>query len=308
MSTASTPRRSNRGTTTEKVEENMDTPVVEENTNITESDNVEEMTAVVPEDDNTTETPRVPEALADNVILKEFCDRYLEVFDEISKYNEAVLSAKDDEWTPVKVLTKAREFGSPDNAADIKVDVKKALDEFDAAATALSLARKNLLEVTSKELGITLSSTIERNAETEAPLKEKRKLATEIGKNLAMIASMTNDKNAANAVTTFFANFPLPAIGRDQASTFGSDSTSTPKYRVNVVVTKNDEIVVEESGFTKAALALTKPVCGYERGKAPKSDTLRAAWEKEGNTPEKTVTNPVVFEDNGLKFTITKKS
>jgi len=264
--------------------------------------------ATATENGEATEKNRIPNLLANNSILGEFCKKYLGIFDEIAEYNKAVLAEKDSEWNANKVMEKAREFSRPtDKNTKPNADVKKLLDAYENLINETARARKAVLDATSKELGITLSATADRNPEMEAPLKEKRKVAIEIGTQLSMIAKMTSDENASSAVTEFLASNPLPAIGRDQTRSFGDDGKSTPKYRVKVEVSKDGNVLLSEDGFTKAALALTKPVFGYERGKAPKSDSLRGAWEKAGNTPEKTVQDTVEFEDNGLHFKITKK-
>jgi hypothetical protein len=249
---------------------------------------------------------RIPEAFSKNSILKDFCAQYLKVFDEISNYNREVLAEKDSEWNAGKVLEKAREFARPtEKGVEPKQDIKKAIEAYENAVNALAQARRSVLDITSKELGITLSATADRNPELEAPLKERRKLAIEIGTQLNMIAKLTTDEAASAAATKFLDQNPLPAIGRDQARSFGDSEKATPKYRVHVVVKDKDGATkVEEDGFTKTALALTK---FYERGKALKSDDLREAWEKAGNSPDKTVTNPVEFTDNDLHFVISKK-
>jgi O6-methylguanine-DNA--protein-cysteine methyltransferase len=205
-------------------------------------------------------------------------------------------------------LEKAREFARPtDKNVAPKSDIKKALEAYEKLVNEVARARKEILDVTSKELGITLSATADRNPELEAPLKEKRKIAIEIGTQLSMIAKMTSNEQASAAVTEFLSENPLPAIGRDQTRTFGNDGKATPKYRVTVEIKKGDAVLLSEDGFTKTALALTKPTFGYERGKSLKSEDLRKAWEAAGNTSEKTVKSPVEFEDNGLTFVITKK-
>jgi hypothetical protein len=248
---------------------------------------------------------RIPTALAKNSILADFCRQYLNVVDEIAEYNKEVLAERDSEWNASKVLEKARSLGRPEDGSDGNADIKTALENYESAVTALALARRSVLDVTSGVLGINLSAVSERNPETEGPLKDKRKLANEIGTQLSMIAKMTTDERASSSVNEFLEANPLPAVGRDQARTFGGDEKATPKYRVNVVVTNKDgQTVVSEAGFTKAALALTKH---YERGQAPKSDALRSAWEKAGNTSDNTVVNPVEFDDNELHFTISKK-
>lgn len=254
----------------------------------------------------TDETPveRIPEALSEHAILADFCRQYLAVVDEIAGYNKEVLAESDSDWTSGKVLAKAREFAHPDDATKIDADIKGVYTEWERLLTETAKAKKAVLDTTSKKLGITLNISNERNPELEAPMKERRKLANEIGTQLEMIAKMTTNENASAAVKEFLEKNPLPAVGRDQARTFGNDEKATPKYRVQVVVTKDGETVLNEAGFTKAALGLTK---FYKRGEAIKSDTLRAAWEKAGNSVEKTVTNPVEFEDNGLQFSISKK-
>lgn len=261
-----------------------------------------------PEKENVTKSgvdERIPAALADNSILADFFAQYLRIFDKIAAYNKDVLAERDSEWTAAKVMEKARELGNNDDASKVNASVKKVLDEFERLASELSKARKAVIETTSKELGITLSAVADRDPSVEAPLKEDRKMAIEIGSQLGMMAKMTTNKDAETAISEFLANNPLPAIGRDQVRTFGGDGKSTAKYRVNVVVSRDGATLLDESGFTKTALGLTK---FYERGKAPKADTLREAWEKAGNSPEKTVTNPVEFDDNGLHFVITKKN
>lgn len=251
--------------------------------------------------------PRIPEKLATESILASFCVRYLETFDKITEYNKAVLAEKDAEWSPGKVLEKARELAKPtDTTHEHNAEIKKALDDWERAQTALNLARKAVIEKTAAELGIEMSVTAVRDADAEAPLKEERKIALDIGKTMDTISQMTTDVSASESVKEFLAANPLPAVGRDQSFTFGSDGSSTPKYRVQVVVIRmsDDAKVVDESGFTKASLALAK---FYERGKGIKATTLREVWEKAGNTGDKTVQDNVTFEDNGLRFTITKK-
>lgn len=251
---------------------------------------------------------RIPEYLANNSILGNFCEQYLSALDAISAYNKEVLAAKSDTWNSHKVFEKAREMARPtDNKIKPVADVKSALENFERLLDEMNKARKAVVDVTSKELGITLSVTAERNPEIEAPLKEKRKLAATIGTTMSQIAGMTTDKEATDAVTEFLANNPLPAIGRDQVSTFGDNATpATPKYRVNVKVTKDGEQLMDEDSFTKAALKLSQPAFGYDRGQSLKSDKLREVWEKAGNSPTNSV-SPVVFQDNGLEFTLTKR-
>lgn len=283
MTASTTARKSTPAKATAEKPENVETPEVVE----------------------TQEKPRIPEALSNNSILAEFCRQYLAVFDEISEYNKEVLAERDAEWNAGKVLEKARELGRPADAnTPANQDIKNALEAWEKLVNETARARKSVLDTTSKVLGITLSATSERNPETEAPLKEKRKIAFEIGTQLSNIAKMTTDENASAAVVEFLANSPLPAVGRDQTRNFGDNEKATPKYRVNVTVSKDGNKLIDEAGFTKAALALTKY---YERGKSPKADKLRGMWESAGNSPEKTVTSPVEFQDNGLHYVITKK-
>ena len=261
-----------------------------------------------------SETPvtgdvRISEVVYQNPILVDFFRQYLSVVDEIDGYNKEVLAEKDSEWPTVKILERARELGTPADA-NVKpdVDIKNALTEWENLVTKVNLAKRKVLELTAKNIGITLTATAERNPEVEAPMKERRSLAVAIGSQLEMMVKMLHDEDLKTAIVDFLKNNDLPAIGRDQVRTFGTDEKATPKYRVTVaVVNKDGEELLSADGFTKAALALTKSTFGYERGKAPKSEDLRNAWEKAGNSGDKTVANPVVFEDNNLTFTITKK-
>lgn len=262
---------------------------------------------VVAEKTENVETPanRIPNVLLENPILAEFCNQYLKTVDEILDYNKQVLAEKSAEWNAHKVMEKAREFARPTDKSEPDNDVLEAIKKYEAAQDAYNLARRSVLDVTSKKLGITLSATADRNPELEAPLKEKRKTAHVIGTQLKIMADMTSNAEASKAVASFLSDFELPMIGRDQTHSFGDAGKSTPKYRVTVVVTDKDgKEVLSEDGFSKTAMALTK---FYERGKALKADVLREVWEKAGNSPEETKTNPVEFEDNDLHFTITKK-
>lgn len=249
---------------------------------------------------------RIPEGLLANSILADFCRQYLSVVDLVTNYNDQVLAAKSSDWNATKVLEKAREFANPsDKNVPPNELIKEALKTWSDTVDMMNRARRAVLDVTAKELGITLSATAERNSETEAPLKEKRKIANEIGNQLTTIAKMTSDASASSLVTAFLNANPLPVVGRDQARTFGESEKTTPKYRVNVqVIDQDGNVRVNEAGFTKAALALTKL---YERGTSPKSEVLRKAWETAGNTPETTVVDPVEFDDNNLHFVISKK-
>jgi len=250
---------------------------------------------------------RIPVVLSENSILADFCKRYLGTVDEILEYNKAVLAEKDSEWNALKVLDRARKFASPENAEEVKPEIKKAVDAWESLQAEALKARKAVLDLTSRELGITLSATADRNPELEAPLKDKRKIANEIGSQLGVIAKLTSDEKASDAVNSFLTENPLPAVGREQARTFGTDENSTPKYRVKVEVFKDGNNILTADGFTKATLALTKPVFGYERGKAPKSDDLRKAWESAGNSSKETKQEVVEFDDNGLHYVLTKK-
>ncbi len=280
------------------------TPVMENS--VTEAPVIEE----VPADESTINESgidsRIPGIVAEQSILKNFFERYLEALDEIAAYNKLVLAESESEWNATKVLAKSVEMASNEDANLINQKVKEARDAFERISAELSKARRNLIDVTAAELGISLNVTDTRDPEAEKPLKEKRTLAVEIGKQLKTIAQMTTDESAATAVDEFLVANPMPAIGRDQVRSFTSDGKATPKYRVVVTVKKDGKELLSEKGFTKAAQQLTNPIFGYERGKAPKSDDLRAAWEKAGNTPEKTVQSTVEFEDGELHYTITK--
>ncbi len=268
-----------------------------------------DVAVVEPVADDVVVESRTPKLLEENTILGSFCQRYLDILDEIAAYNKAVLAERDDEWSPAKLVEQARKFASPDDAKNIKPEIKNALDKWESLISEATKAKKLLLEATANELGIKLTNTAERDQNVEAPLKEKRKIAFTIGSQLSQIAEMTNDPEASNAVLTFLSNNPLPVIGRDQVRAFGNESGgSTPKYRVTITITNKDgQVLLTEDGFTKTAAALSKPVFNYERGKSPKSDVLRAAWEKAGNSPEKTTVNPVEFDDNDLHYVISKK-
>jgi hypothetical protein len=294
MTTPTTNKTAPKSTPTPKKDE---TVVVDEKTPLQDDVKVEE-----------TPKNRIPEYLANNPIFAEFCKRYLETFDDISKYNKSVLASKDSQWTTTKILEKAREMARPTEAGkEPNKNVLKALEDFERLINEMNVARRAVVDAASKELGISTVVTDARDPEKEAPLKEARKTAVELGKQLNLIADMTQDKKSSDEITKFLTDFPLPAIGRDQVHTFGGDTKATPKYRLSIKVAKGDEVLMEGEGITKTALALSNPKFGYERGKSLSADELRKAWESAGNSSENTVQPTVEFTDNGLTFTLTKK-
>ncbi len=280
---------------TKKIEENVNTEVVETENTETETPEV-------------VETPQIPEVMANNPIFADFCKQYLSIFTEISEYNKAVLAPRADGWTSTKIFNAAKEMGRPEDAnKPVNEEVKSLLVAYENAMEALTFAKKDLITKAAEVLGIPVGNTQERDATVEEPRKEKRTKANVIGTQLKSIADMLSDENISSGVLDFLNKYPLPAVGRDQARNFTSDSDSTPKYRTNVEISRDGEVLATESGFTKAALALTKPMFGYERGKSPKANDFRTIWEKAGNSANATPTPTVTFEDNGLTFTITKK-
>jgi hypothetical protein len=252
---------------------------------------------------------RIPSSLDDNPILVDFCNRYLEVADEIAKYNEEVLKKSDNEWTRPKLLEEAKKLGRPDDMKNSNPTILEALKQYENAVEQLSIVRDSLYGTVANELGITLSATTgERDPEKEAPLKEKRKLAVSLGSTLNMMAEMSSDKDTTHAVTEFLVTNPLPIVGREQSRSFsGEDNKPTPRYRVKVTVSKDGNVLGEYDGFTKTALALSAPTFNYPRGESPKADKFRQAWEAAGNTTCNTVKSTVEFEDNGLHYILTQK-
>lgn len=266
-------------------------------------------TETVKEDEVTVET-RIPEQLTANNLLAEFCRMYLATADEIAAYNKEVLQERTDGWTNAKVLEKAKSLGNPDDAnVEPNEEIAHYLNAYEEALTKFNFARKELLNVTADHLGITLTATNERDAAVEAPLKEKRNQATQIALQLGNIANMTNDTVTKEAVKEFLESCPLPMVGRDQVRNFNSETTTIPRYRVDVIVTKDGVELLNTQGFSKAAQALSNSKFGYERGKSLDADTLRQAWEKAGNSANNPYAVPVVeFKDNGLDFKISKRN
>lgn len=257
-----------------------------------------------------TETSRVPDVLASNPILADFANKYLEVVDLISEYNEGVLKAAKSEWTNAKLSEEGKKLARPD---DPKVkphaELKKFLVAMENAQEALNFARKDFFDAVANELGVVRDNVVERDLEKEADLKNKRTTATVIGTQLGQIASLTSDASAASAVSEFLKANELPAVGRNSSTSFGGEggSKGAPRYRVSVKVEKNGVTLLDKGeGFTKTAAMLSKPEFGYERGKSLKAEDLRGAWEKAGNSGDNPKAVPeVVFEDNGLTYTLT---
>lgn len=296
----STTAKSTSRTVVEKTP--VETPEVIETPKVIETPEVKEVEEV-------TGDSRIPEILSAQSIMEDFAKRYLSIADEIAEYNKAVLAEKSSEWNASKVLDKSKELASPTDAnVPANTEIKAARDAWEKLVGEAALARKVVIDVTAKALGINLAAVADRDLTVEGPLKDRRKMAYTIGEQLNMISGLTTDPLAKDAVIEFLLKNPLPSVGRDQARSFGGDSEkSTPKYRVHVKITKGEQELLSEDGFTKSAAALTKPVFGYPRGEAPKSDKLRAAWEAVGNTAETTVQSVVEFDDNGLHYTLTKR-
>lgn len=307
MTTTSEGRKTRKATSVETDKVDTDKSVETEKTeNVenTETQNTEtEKTET--QDSEKTEN-RIPEIL--NVpILSGFCNQYLTVLDEVAEYNKLVTAADNAEWTPGKILAKSREFARPaDNDVTPDTEILAALENWEKLVSEVAAARTALLNTTAEKLGIQLSAVVERNTETESELKEKRKVAVEIGTQLSMFAKMINDEEASKAVLSFLAANPLPSVGRNQSRSFTDAGASTPKYRVTVEVSKDDKVLFTADGFTKASLALPK-LNVYPRGESPKREDFQKVWEAAGNSPEKTVKDTVEFEDHGLHFKIVKK-
>jgi hypothetical protein len=257
-----------------------------------------------------TEVSPIPVYLNDNKMLLEFCNRYLAGAVEIADYNTSVLKKTDNEWTQSKILAKAKELGRPEDASiEPNAAIREALVKYENIVEEFAVIKKALLETTATELGISLSNAgAERNMETETALKEKRKLTLTIATTLKTMAEMSMDSQLKDAITEFLENNPLPVVGREQVSTFvGNDAKPTPRYRVKVEVIKDGHVVLTEDGFTKAALALGKPIFGYPKNGSPNAHKLREVWEAAGNATGNTVKPVVEFEDNGLHFILTQK-
>jgi hypothetical protein len=272
---------------------------------ITETENIEVETDEV--DDSAA---KLNELLSGNQILSEFTKKYLVIYKEIAEYNKSVLAAKDSEWNVGKVMTKAQEFAKPEPNSGIKpvdeiADLVKAYEDL---VIQVAQAKRAVIERTSKELGISLSNTAERDPIKEEELKQKRVVAVQLGTQLSSIATMISDKNISDGVTEFLTKNPLPSVGRASSHTFAGDGAkSTPKYRVKVAIYKDGTLLEEFDGFSKTALNLSNSKFGYARGQAPKADKLRSAWESAGNNADTTVQPTVEFDDNGLHFVLTKK-
>lgn len=251
------------------------------------------------------------EQLNANPILIDFCNKYTATYNEIKEYNDSVLAAKNAEWTPAKVLAKAKEYGKPEEGVKGIEEITDLYDLYLGALEDFNDARKKLLDRTAQELGISLTATSEKDPVKEEKLKEDRKIAVVLGEQLSTIAKMISDENISAAVTKFLLTYPLPSVGREQAHSFGvsadGEKRATPKYRLNIKVYKDGTEILNADGITNAKLKLTQPVFGYDRGKAPSADKLRDMWESTGNSPDKTVHNSVEVEDNGLKYVLTKR-
>ncbi len=279
-------------------------------TSVTDTEENIETPGAEKTEENTDPNQAILDVLSSNPILVEFAKQYLSIFGKISEYNKSVLAAKDSEWNVGKVMTKAQEFAKPEPNSGVKPneEIAKLFAMYEELVRQVAVAKRSVIDATAKELGISLSNTAERDPAKEEELKTQRGVAVQLGTQLSSIATMVSDKEISNAVTDFLSNNPLPSVGRASTHTFaGNDGKGTPKYRVSVEILKDGNSIGKFDGFSKTAVSLSQSVFGYERGKAPKADMLRQAWESAGNTPENTVKNVVEFDDNNLHYILTKK-
>lgn len=316
MATSNRPSSRSRSSKSEVPVSDITEETVTNNNDNTETPVVEEPVADVVETPAVEEEQpksRIPDVLAQQAMLNSICEKYLGFVDEIAAYNKEVLAAKSSEWNSTKVLERARAMGRPTTpGTEPDADVAKALSEWEDLVNQMNLAKRKVVDITANKLGISLTVTAERDTTIEAPLKEKRGIAQQIGKQLAVMADMFGDQASINAIKEFLAANELPQVGRDASTSFTEGGKPTPKYRVTVEVKKGENALGTFDGFTKTAIQLSKPEYGYARGKSLDAETLRKVWENAGNSPENTVQNPVVFEDDSvdgeaLTYTITKK-
>jgi hypothetical protein len=281
------------------------TTVADNNNDVVEEVNIPEV-----EETELSENDKLLAQLGTNPILADFANKYLDIYNEIAKYNAEVLASKDSEWNIGKVLAKANEFAKPTPDSGVKADseILSLMKSYEELLIEVARAKKAVVDATAKKLGITLSATTERDPIREEALKDKRGTAVVLGKRLNDIAEMFSDKEMSDAIAKFLTNNPLPSVGRQSSHSFTDNGgKGTPKYRVKVEVFKGDEKLADFDGFTKAGTSLSNPMFGYKRGESLKADKFREAWEAAGNSSEKTVKNVVEFGDNGLKFVLTKK-
>jgi hypothetical protein len=256
------------------------------------------------------EVSPIPAALNSNPILVSFCQQYLDVIAPITEYNNSIFKKSNSEWDRHKLLAEAKKLGSPMDANEEAVPaIKEAFEVYENVLASLAVVRADLVNITAKHLGVSLETLGgERDETKEADLKEKRKFAFGLGETLKQMALYSADKASSEAVNKFLKNNELPAVGRQQTTSFTTESTTaTPKYRVKVTVAKEGHTIGEFDGFSKTAIAMTGAAYGYPKGEALKADKLRQAWEAAGNGPSSTVNPTVEFEDNGLTFTLTQK-
>jgi hypothetical protein len=244
---------------------------------------------------------RIPEVLRSEMIISAMLTNYLRYTDEIAQYNADVLKRTDGEWTPNKLLAKAKEWARPIQG-DPDSDALAVVQALEKAQSTLNAARQQVVKFTADKMGVSLSNVTERDSEREVPLKQNRIKAVEISKQMDAFRQNVEDTDAGSALGQFLKDFPVPQVGREGKFDPTDTATGAPKYRVRVEVFRGDERLLSENGFTKTALALPKY---HARGQAPKSDKLREVWEAAGNTSDNVVQPVVQWENAGLRYVIT---
>ena len=240
----------------------------------------------------------------DDPIMRNMGDRILQARKRISQYNEKVLTKTDDDaWTPTKLVREAKKMARPEDASkEIDKNADNLLRTMEAAQDAVNKARMQLAEFAAKKLNVSMSADkAQRDDTVEDELKELRSKAVSVLKMLQSQLEFVTDPATKDMISSFLAENDIPQVGREGTLRVTDEAVGTPKYRVDVTASKGDEILFNEKGFTKAALAAKKL---HAKGASPDPDHFRKAWEDAGNKAGETKQSTVTVEYDGVRYTL----
>lgn len=221
---------------------------------------------------------RVPELLRD-AIIGDFLSKYLTTVDRITAYRASLAPATEKTWTVPKLMATAREAAFPEDASvEVPAGLQDAWNAFEAAQQALQIAKRSVVDIMRTALGIEDEVGGERDEAVEAELKTARAEADNIAKTIQQLAKLSGSDAAKQQVMfDFLAEHPLPSITSERTTSYVDEKPTTPKYRVRIIVSDDENEKLQEDGFSKTAQAVRK---FYDnKSEAPTAETLRQFWE-----------------------------
>jgi hypothetical protein len=240
-------------------------------------------------------------------IFVDLAETYLNLVGQLREYNEALAAAEkqasENVWTANKLLSAVKDVARPeDKDATPDNDAEKLLSEYESALEAVSAAKLAAAKYMAGKLDVEMvAERTKPDAATVENLKENvRKPAVELQRNFAQVSKFSSDPDIKSKIEAFVEANPIPQVGRDGTLNVLSETSSTPKYRVDVSASRNGSVLFsgeDGRGFTKASLSAKKI---HAKGKAPTRENFQTAWEA-GDKKSTT------FTHEGVEYTLTAR-